>query len=107
MRVWLDDIRPLHKDYDTWVKTAEEAIRVLETRLVTDISLDHDLGDESTMTGHSVALFLEEQAFLNRIPRVRWNIHSANPVGVQKMYAALTKADIYWSRNEQGEDNEL
>jgi hypothetical protein len=100
MRVWLDDIRPLPRDYDTWIKTAEEAIRLLETGLVTNISLDHDLGDESVATGYSVALFLEEQAFLNNIPRVKWNIHSANPVGVQNMHAALTRADQYWSEHE-------
>ena len=43
MKVYLDDLRPVP---DGWVlaKTASEAIGLLTTRTVTDLSLDHDLG---------------------------------------------------------------
>src|SRR5439155_2676500 len=46
MKVWLDDRRSPYPDPDswTWVRTPAEAIELLKTGEVTEISLDHDLG---------------------------------------------------------------
>jgi hypothetical protein len=44
MRVWLDDRRPPPDGEWAWVKTPEEAIELLATGEVSEISLDHDLG---------------------------------------------------------------
>lgn len=100
MRIWLDDVRLMHQDYNVWTKTAAETIELLKTGLVTHISLDHDLGDPSAGTGYDVACFIEQQAFTNSIPRIVWNIHSANPVGVNNMTTALQRADTFWSQYE-------
>ncbi len=96
MKLWLDDIR-LPPEGWVWVKTSRDAITYLATGKVTEISLDHDLGDEDYHnTGYTVASFIEKAAFDHQIPHLDWNIHSANPVGRSKMEAALRHADRYW-----------
>lgn len=42
MRVWLDDTRAMPDDYTHWAKTSDEAIELLKTGQVEEISLDHD-----------------------------------------------------------------
>ena len=102
INLWLDDKRnpkdfAPHIDW-LWVMTAPAAITALETGTVKHISLDHDLGllpEEGC--GYDVAVWLEEAAYLNKIPRLTWAIHSANPVGKKRMEAALNNADRYWN----------
>lgn len=100
MKVYLDDERPTP---DGWhrVYTANEAIDLLKTGGVTEISLDHDLGDDQKFgTGYDVAAFIEEGAFFGTMQPVRWTIHSANPVGRQNMQAALESANKMWRNGE-------
>lgn len=96
MKVWLDDIRtPVGSGWQ-WVKTAWEAIDLIKTGKVTEISLDHDLSNDKVFgTGYNVAAFIEEYAY-NGGNRIKWNIHSANPVGRQRMTMALKNADKFW-----------
>jgi hypothetical protein len=107
MRVFLDDElealerKKLARGFDTWVTTAAEAIELISTGKVSEVSLDHDLGPEEAGSGYDVAKFIEEKAFLNEIPRLRWRVHSANPVGRKRMTAALTNADRYWDQSEE------
>lgn len=98
MNIWLDDERnPV--DYGkadwTWIKTAEEAIRLLNIGIVENISLDHDLGTE--LTGYDVAAHIEKEAFNKNIPQLNWFIHTANPVGRKRMVASLEAANRFWS----------
>ena len=93
MKVWLDDVRDAP---DGWVhvRTPEEAIELLRSGKVKEISLDHDLGlasDEAERTGYDVLRWLEE-AVANggwpfRLPEIR--VHSANPVGRRRMEQAI------------------
>ena len=102
MRVWLDDKRPMPADFDKHVVDAIHAIRLLQTRKVTFISLDHDLGDRTIVgEGNDVAKFIEFAAYQNMIPRLEWAIHSQNPVGEKNMLVALQRADGYWSGHEE------
>ena len=96
MRVWLDDVREMPKDFDVWAKTAWEAIELLNSDLVTHISFDHDLGDEIFGTGYEVAKVIEEKAFCKTLNKLTWNIHSANPVGRQNIMAAMQNAEKFW-----------
>ena len=111
MKVWLDDIRPTPDGYNKSVTTAQEAIKLLKTGEVTYISLDHDLGwalgerleiieVPREETGYTVALFIEEGARTGTLSRISWSIHSANPIGVEKMRMALTIADYYCDQHE-------
>lgn len=90
MKLWLDDIRPAP---DGWhhVFTAWEAIAEIKQEYVTEVSLDHDLGnDEEFGTGYSVMRWLEEVVFFNpKFPVPDIKFHSDNPVGVQNMQTAL------------------
>lgn len=106
MKLWLDDIRPAPEGW-TWIKDAWHAIALL-AELCTishssdiEISLDHDLGDDKNGTGYDVAKSIESGAHSGTIPRIKWNVHSANPVGRKNMIAALESADRAWKELEE------
>jgi hypothetical protein len=93
LKVWLDDLREAPPGW-VHVKTPEEAIELLRSGEVEEISLDHDLGlatPESERTGYDVLAYLEEAvatgAWKHPLPDIR--IHSANPVGQQRMEMAI------------------
>lgn len=89
MKVFLDDER---KTPDGWVRTywPEEVIELLKNAQVSDLSLDHDLGDDDHGTGYSVLLWIEEQVILHGwIPPARITVHSANSSARLKMEAAI------------------
>lgn len=95
--MWLDDLRPMPSRFNYHAKTADEAIKMLKSGKVIEVSLDHDLGPPEAGTGDDVAKWIEQSAFHGKLKQLDWNIHSANPVGVQNMKAALTSADRFWS----------
>lgn len=82
MKLWVDDVRFPPWPY-TWSRTYSEAIRQLERGIVTDISLDHDLGSDKT--GYDIACWIEEQVELNNIQAPNITCHSSNPVGRQRI----------------------
>jgi hypothetical protein len=91
VKVWLDDRRPPPPDPQTWVwvRTPAEAIALLETAAVTELSLDHDLGlldGEREVTGYDVVLWLEEAvATRGFVPPAEIRVHSSNPAGAERM----------------------
>lgn len=95
MKLWLDDVRPAPEGW-TAVRTAAEAIAVLTSGTVAVVSLDHDLGPVEAGTGYDVVSWIEAQAAAGTLPRIAWRIHSANPVGVRRMEAALHSAERFW-----------
>ncbi len=105
-RVWLDDARPMPPDWTHHVRTASEAIALLCTGQVEAISLDHDLGEETVSgSGYTVACWIEEAAVLGNLAPITVAIHSANPVGVARMRAAIRAAGRAWNRcGESGPD---
>lgn len=102
MRVYLDDKRVTPEGFDVRTYTAEETIELVKTGQVTCISLDNDLGRK--LEGYDVAKCIEDLAFWNKIPRMEWAIHSANPEARRFMVMALRNADRFWSKweNEHG-----
>lgn len=95
MRLWLDDLRPAPPGW-VWIKTVSAALALLRRGLVAEVSLDHDLGEDGGGTGYDVAAWIEEEAFHGRLRRVRWAVHSANPVGKERMEQALLAAEVFW-----------
>jgi hypothetical protein len=64
VKVWLDDHRSPYPDPDewVWVRTPAEAIELLETGDVSELSLDHDLGlidGDRELTGYDVVTWME------------------------------------------------
>ena len=87
--VWLDDVRPAPEGW-TWVKTPEEVVALLETGRVERLNLDHDLGLDEDRTGYAVLVWLEEAVMLRGFTApASIAIHSANPVGRQRMQRAI------------------
>jgi hypothetical protein len=93
LRLWLDDVREAPQGW-IHVRTPDEAIDLLRTGEVEEISLDHDLGlatPEAERTGYDVLLWLEEKlatsAWQFEVPEIR--VHSANPVGRRRMEQAI------------------
>jgi hypothetical protein len=88
MRVYLDDERPTPEG---WVRVywPDEAIALLETGKVSEISLDHDLGDDARGTGYDVVLWIEEAVALHGFRPPRITVHSANSSARDKMLAGI------------------
>ncbi len=101
MKVYLDDIRIAP---DGWVRAhwPEEVIELLKTGQVTEISLDHDLGDhfdrpagvDKERTGYDVLLWIEQAVVTEGFDPPVIYIHTANPVAEDRMKAA--RKQIYF-----------
>jgi hypothetical protein len=104
MKLWLDDQLDDNDVPARWtpagwvgVKSALQACRLIATGKVTHLSLDHDLGPNRG-TGYLVACFVEKHA--HELPPMEWAIHSANPVGRERMARALENASRRWAMDE-------
>ena len=101
MKLWLDDLRPKPKQFDLHATTAAEAIHLLETGQVTEISLDYDLG--SGGTGGAVADWIVQAASAGRIPPLRWDVHSSSQYCCEQMRQQLLVADAHWQSARSAE----
>lgn len=88
MKVFLDDVRPTPEG---WLHAywPEEVIALLETGLVTEVSLDHDLGDDEHGTGNDVVLWVEEKVATEGFIPPLMHVHSANSAARAKMLAGI------------------
>jgi hypothetical protein len=88
MRVFLDDERVTPEG---WVRVywPDEAIALLESGAVEELSLDHDLGDDERGTGYDVVLWIEEAVALRGFKPPRISVHSANSSARDKMIAGI------------------
>jgi len=76
MKVFLNDER---NTPDGWVRAywPDEVIALLETGQVTELSLDHDLGDDRRGTGYDVILWIEQAVALRGFTPPIMHVHSA------------------------------
>jgi hypothetical protein len=88
MRVYLDDERETPEGWRR-VYWPDEAIALLETGLVTEISLDHDLGDDTRGTGYDVLLWIEEAVAMRDFSPPAMRVHSANSAARARMEQAI------------------
>lgn len=100
MKIWLDDLRKPPEGF-VWINTAYEAINLIKSGVVEEISLDHDLGPgyNGMSTGYDVACFIEQYAQEGGKP-IKVSIHTDNPMGRKYMEMAINKANKFWSANE-------
>lgn len=112
MKMWLDDIRPTpfpprstwrtsypydtNAPYELHAVNAAEAIAAINTGEITFISFDHDLGQGPT--GYDVAKYIEAGAHDGTIKPIKFKVHSANPVGAEKIQAAMESAWRAWEK---------
>ncbi|MEC4723509.1 cyclic-phosphate processing receiver domain-containing protein [Noviherbaspirillum sp. CPCC 100848] len=88
MKVYLDDERTTPEG---WLRAywPDEVIDLLKSGQVTELSLDHDLGDDERGTGYTVLLWLEEEVVVHGMKPPRITVHSANSSARLKMEAAI------------------
>lgn len=90
LRVFLDDERETPFEF-TRVYWPADAIALLQTGCVGEMSLDHDLGDDSRGTGYDVVLWIEEAVATRGFRPPKILVHSANSSARQKMEAGIRK----------------
>lgn len=95
MKVWLDDKRPAPNGWRR-CKTPDDAIFLLDTKKVTEISLDHDLalkgkkGYSDGATGYDVLTWIERRVAVDwSFPVPVMHVHSDNPAARDRMFAAI------------------
>lgn len=88
MKVFFDDERQPPEDW-RHVRWPEEAIALLETGAITELSLDHDLGDDQRGTGYDVVLWIEEAVATRAFTPPSMRVHSANSSARLKMQAGI------------------
>ena len=100
MKIYLDDARKAPMGW-TRTYTVDDTLHLLYScgRLITDISLDHDLGS-CTETGYDVLLWIEEQVHTNpnyKCPNIL--IHTSNPSARRKMELAVNSIKKFIGEN--------
>lgn len=101
MKVFLDDKRDAHEG---WVRvhSAKEAIDLLDTGNVEEISLDHDLSLKKRDSGYEVILHIERKVVADRNFRPPIiHIHTANPSARQKMELGVKSIKRLAARNKE------
>ena len=96
IKVFLDDERPAPSGWKQ-ARWPDEVIKLLKTGNVEEISLDHDLGDDSRGTGYDVLLWIEKEVHLNKYNPPKIKIHTANVSARIKMESCVNSIINYCS----------
>lgn len=99
MKIFLDDERQTPEGWKR-VYWPEEAIELLKTNKVTEISLDHDLGDDERGTGYDVIRWIEMAVALDEFKPPVIKVHSANTSARQKMELGIKSIERLSRNNE-------
>ncbi len=100
---WFRDTHQAELEEWLWVRTAPEAIASLEAGGVSEISLDHDLGDEESVgTGYEVLLWIEERTVADdRFNPPLVHIHTSNISARDRMESAARAIESLVARRRQ------
>lgn len=100
MKVYLDDERTTPEG---WVRVywPDEAIAYLSEGVVTEISLDHDLGDDDRGTGYDVVLWIEEAVATQGFVPPKIRVHSANSSAREKMERGIQSIERLFQASQQ------
>lgn len=99
-KLYVDDLRPCPEGWDV-VRSFHAAIYALENYHIKEVSLDHDLGEDSfygnkEMTGRDILNWLIDRKVHGKDVPAIVHVHSANPVGCATMEADIKR---YWLDN--------
>lgn len=98
MKVYLDDERVAPHGW-IQLRWPEDAITLLKTGEVIELSLDHDLGDDDHGTGYDVVLWIEEAVAISEFRPPIIKVHSANSSARIKMEAGIKSIERLSSGN--------
>ena len=97
IKLWIDDRLSKPDGYTHRAKDAWEAIELLKTNRVTEVSFDHDFGNEKIHgNGYDVAKWIEENANVGTLRPFHWKVHSGNAVGRENITRAMQQAEKFW-----------
>jgi hypothetical protein len=101
-KLFLDDIRNAPDESWIIVRDARILFRLLKNipdHINVLISLDHDMGDDNC-TGYEFLNWVEKRVVINCWrPNLKFEIHSANPVGRANMKQAIKSIEKYIGEN--------
>ena len=97
MRIWVDDMRPMPKEYDVHCKSVWETIGYISKTIACGetielISLDHDAGAEYIYGGDYIQIPLYLEWFYREKGIevcTNFHIHTANPVGAKRIRSII------------------
>lgn len=98
MKIYLDDERKTPDGY-TRCYWPEEVIEWIKKGNVTEVSLDHDLGDDDHGTEYDALLWIEEQVAVAGMIPPKMYVHSSNSSAKHKMYLAIANIEKLAERN--------
>jgi hypothetical protein len=108
VKLWINDSpeKPPPDKTWYWVTSLPEAVRTFMFlhRDITDISFDHDLGEDANGNPVDVlplCYIIEQLASAQLIQKINWTINSENPVGQQRIYSAMSWADKHWNNERR------
>lgn len=102
MKLWVDDIRPAPEG---WVraKTVTEAIRLIHTNPIEEVSLDHDISYKVSIGHGDARPFCAPETFepvarfisvVRHYNDLKITLHTANAVAAKKMADILSGFDV-------------
>lgn len=98
VKVFLDDERETPPG---WIRARwpDEVITLLEAGGVTELSLDHDLGDDARGTGYDVIRWIEEAVALREFTPPTIRVHSANSSARERMLLGIESINRLAGKN--------
>lgn len=104
IKVYLDDMRPAPTGW-VMARWPQDAIALMELGGVSEISLDHDLGNDKRGTGYDVLIWIEKAVVTEGFMPPKILIHTGNSAARIRMNAAVQaiKKRVR-ERSEQGLD---
>lgn len=102
MKIYLDDVRDAPEG---WIraKTVTEALRLLRTNTVEEISLDNDLGDGES-EGYTLLNIIEWTVAQGTLDPPKMKVHSSNPAARKRMEAAIKQIYKLYAQREETKD---
>ncbi len=101
MKIFLDDEREAPPGWER-VYWPDEAIELIKTGNVEEVSLDHDLGDDEKGTGYDVIKWIELSVALGELDNVPdIKVHSANISARKKMELGIESIKRLADKNKE------
>jgi hypothetical protein len=86
VQLYVDDIRSAPNDDWVVARSYRDAVKYLESGVVTSLSLDHDLGGK--LTGYDICVWMVSQEYF--VWPITIVLHTSNTVGRDNMRQLLT-----------------
>lgn len=94
IRLWVSPNREMPSGYNAHARSYGEALKHLQTGMVSSICLHPSRHGEHTAL--DIALWIQQQALLGCLPRLAWEVHDQNHPIDRSIEMILGNADCIW-----------